>query len=140
MSFSTVLYVTILLFQSENGMISLLSISKEEFVTCHYQCTVTCGQGLRYRVVLCIDHRGLHAGGCNPTTKPHIKEECLVTVPCYKSIGGCVLLYLRSEFALFLNVLMRCSAFLCTFIQIHYLLKRNLCGINRQSSWRRRCL
>lgn len=51
------------------------------------QCTVTCGQGLRYRVVLCIDHRGLHAGGCNPTTKPHIKEECLVTVPCYKSIG-----------------------------------------------------
>ncbi|MEQ2252702.1 ADAMTS-like protein 1, partial [Ilyodon furcidens] len=55
-------------------------------VTCHHQCTVTCGQGLRYRVVLCIDHRGLHAGGCNPTTKPHIKEECLVTVPCYKSI------------------------------------------------------
>ncbi|XP_061524819.1 ADAMTS-like protein 1 isoform X2 [Phycodurus eques] len=49
-------------------------------------CTVTCGQGLRYRVVLCIDHRGLHAGGCNPTTKPHIKEECLVTVPCYKTI------------------------------------------------------
>ncbi|XP_029942955.1 ADAMTS-like protein 1 isoform X2 [Salarias fasciatus] len=49
-------------------------------------CTVTCGQGLRYRVVLCIDHRGLHAGGCNPTTKPHIKEECLVTVPCYKSM------------------------------------------------------
>ncbi|KAM8897838.1 ADAMTS-like protein 1 isoform 1-T1 [Spinachia spinachia] len=49
-------------------------------------CTVTCGQGLRYRVVLCIDHRGLHAGGCNPTTKPHIKQECLVTVPCYKSI------------------------------------------------------
>ncbi|XP_066537381.1 ADAMTS-like protein 1 [Hoplias malabaricus] len=49
-------------------------------------CTVTCGQGLRYRVVLCIDHRGLHAGGCNPTTKPHIKEECLVPVPCYKPI------------------------------------------------------
>ncbi|XP_051934232.1 ADAMTS-like protein 1 isoform X1 [Hippocampus zosterae] len=49
-------------------------------------CTVTCGQGLRYRVVLCIDHRGLHAGGCNPTTKPHIKEECLVTVPCYKAM------------------------------------------------------
>ncbi|XP_051799612.1 ADAMTS-like protein 1 isoform X3 [Acanthochromis polyacanthus] len=51
-------------------------------------CTVTCGQGLRYRVVLCIDHRGLHAGGCNPTTKPHIKEECLVTVPCYKSMDA----------------------------------------------------
>ncbi|XP_077445065.1 ADAMTS-like protein 1 isoform X1 [Stigmatopora argus] len=49
-------------------------------------CTVTCGQGLRYRVVLCIDHRGLHAGGCNPAVKPHIKEECLVTVPCYKPI------------------------------------------------------
>nr|XP_057923011.1 ADAMTS-like protein 1 isoform X1 [Doryrhamphus excisus] len=49
-------------------------------------CTVTCGQGLRYRVVLCIDHRGLHAGGCNPSTKPHIKEECLVTVPCYKAL------------------------------------------------------
>lgn len=57
-------------------------------MTCHHQCTVTCGQGLRYRVVLCIDHRGLHAGGCSPTTKPHIKEECLVTIPCYKSIGG----------------------------------------------------
>lgn len=38
-------------------------------------------------MVLCIDHRGLHAGGCNPTTKPHIKEECLVPVPCYKPIG-----------------------------------------------------
>ncbi|XP_037832326.1 ADAMTS-like protein 1 isoform X3 [Kryptolebias marmoratus] len=49
-------------------------------------CTVTCGQGLRYRVVLCLDHRGLHAGGCSPATKPHIKEECLVTVPCYRSI------------------------------------------------------
>ncbi|KAJ8268917.1 hypothetical protein COCON_G00115240 [Conger conger] len=49
-------------------------------------CTVTCGQGLRYRVVLCIDYRGLHAGGCNSKTKPHIKEECLVTVPCYKPI------------------------------------------------------
>uniref|UniRef100_UPI00398F4A74 ADAMTS-like protein 1 n=1 Tax=Pristiophorus japonicus TaxID=55135 RepID=UPI00398F4A74 len=47
-------------------------------------CTVTCGQGLRYRVVLCIDHRGLHAGGCNSKTKPHVKEECVVTVPCYK--------------------------------------------------------
>lgn len=62
-------------------------------LSCH-QCTVTCGQGLRYRVVLCIDHRGLHAGGCNPTTKPHIKEECLVTVPCYKSIGGLICLFL----------------------------------------------
>ncbi|XP_062850198.1 ADAMTS-like protein 1 [Trichomycterus rosablanca] len=49
-------------------------------------CTVTCGQGLCYRVVLCIDHRGLHAGGCNPTTKPHIKEDCLVPVPCYKPV------------------------------------------------------
>uniref|UniRef100_A0AAY3ZVY6 Ig-like domain-containing protein n=1 Tax=Denticeps clupeoides TaxID=299321 RepID=A0AAY3ZVY6_9TELE len=48
------------------------------------QCTVTCGQGLRYRVVLCVDHRGLHAGGCNPTSKPHIKEDCLAAVPCYK--------------------------------------------------------
>lgn len=56
------------------------------------QCTVSCGQGLRYRVVLCIDHRGLHAGGCSPATKPHIKEECVVTVPCYKPPGGsCIL-------------------------------------------------
>ncbi|XP_007890785.2 ADAMTS-like protein 1 [Callorhinchus milii] len=47
-------------------------------------CTVTCGQGLRYRVVLCIDHRGLHAGGCNSKKKPHIKEECTIPVPCYK--------------------------------------------------------
>uniref|UniRef100_A0A8C9U8H2 ADAMTS like 3 n=1 Tax=Serinus canaria TaxID=9135 RepID=A0A8C9U8H2_SERCA len=48
------------------------------------QCTVTCGRGLRYRVVLCIDHRGQHVGGCNPQLKLHIKEECIVPVPCYK--------------------------------------------------------
>uniref|UniRef100_A0A8C5N372 ADAMTS like 3 n=1 Tax=Leptobrachium leishanense TaxID=445787 RepID=A0A8C5N372_9ANUR len=48
------------------------------------QCTVTCGRGLRYRVVLCNDHRGQHTGGCNPQLKPHIKEECVVTVPCLK--------------------------------------------------------
>ncbi|KAM4676372.1 ADAMTS-like protein 3 [Discoglossus pictus] len=48
------------------------------------QCTVTCGRGLRYRVVLCNDHRGQHTGGCNPQLKPHIKEECVVPVPCYK--------------------------------------------------------
>ncbi|KAJ6623927.1 hypothetical protein lerEdw1_014836 [Lerista edwardsae] len=48
------------------------------------QCTVTCGRGLRYRVVLCIDHRGQHTGGCNPQLKLHIKEECIVAVPCYK--------------------------------------------------------
>ncbi|XP_030114536.4 ADAMTS-like protein 1 isoform X2 [Taeniopygia guttata] len=47
-------------------------------------CTVTCGQGLRYRVVLCIDHRGMHTGGCSSKTKPHIKEECVVPTPCYK--------------------------------------------------------
>ncbi|XP_023982592.1 ADAMTS-like protein 1 [Physeter macrocephalus] len=47
-------------------------------------CTVTCGQGLRYRVVLCIDHRGMHTGGCSPKTKPHIKEECIIPTPCYK--------------------------------------------------------
>ncbi|KAM4747336.1 ADAMTS-like protein 3 [Rhinophrynus dorsalis] len=48
------------------------------------QCTVTCGRGLRYRVVLCNDHRGQHTGGCNAQLKPHIKEECVVPVPCYK--------------------------------------------------------
>ncbi|XP_026712235.1 ADAMTS-like protein 3 isoform X1 [Athene cunicularia] len=48
------------------------------------QCTVTCGRGLRYRVVLCIDHRGQHVGGCNPQLKLHIKEECIVPIPCYK--------------------------------------------------------
>ncbi|XP_074186439.1 ADAMTS-like protein 1 isoform X2 [Rhinolophus sinicus] len=47
-------------------------------------CTVTCGQGLRYRVVLCIDHRGMHTGGCSPKTKPHVKEECVIPTPCYK--------------------------------------------------------
>lgn len=52
------------------------------------QCTVTCGQGLRYRVVLCIDHRGMHTGGCSPKTKPHIKEECIVPTPCYKPKGN----------------------------------------------------
>uniref|UniRef100_A0A8D0L1A5 ADAMTS like 3 n=1 Tax=Sphenodon punctatus TaxID=8508 RepID=A0A8D0L1A5_SPHPU len=48
------------------------------------QCTVTCGRGLRYRVVLCIDHRGQHTGGCNPQLKLHIKEECIMPTPCYK--------------------------------------------------------
>ncbi|XP_036400255.1 ADAMTS-like protein 3 [Megalops cyprinoides] len=48
------------------------------------QCTVTCGRGLRYRVVLCIDHRGQHTGGCNAGLKPHIKEDCLVPIACFK--------------------------------------------------------
>uniref|UniRef100_A0A4W3GVM2 ADAMTS like 3 n=1 Tax=Callorhinchus milii TaxID=7868 RepID=A0A4W3GVM2_CALMI len=48
-------------------------------------CTVTCGRGLRYRVVLCIDHRGQHTGGCNPLLKPYIKEECTVPIPCHKT-------------------------------------------------------
>ncbi|XP_071402647.1 ADAMTS-like protein 3 [Centroberyx affinis] len=48
------------------------------------QCTVTCGRGLRYRVVLCIDHRGQHIGGCAVALKPHVKEDCLVPVACHK--------------------------------------------------------
>ncbi|XP_062417646.1 ADAMTS-like protein 3 isoform X2 [Pungitius pungitius] len=48
------------------------------------QCTVTCGHGLRYRVVLCIDHRGQHIGGCGASLKPHVKEDCLVPVACHK--------------------------------------------------------
>ncbi|XP_021120554.1 ADAMTS-like protein 3 isoform X3 [Heterocephalus glaber] len=48
------------------------------------QCTVTCGRGLRYRVVLCISHLGEHVGGCNPQLKLHIKEECVIPTPCYK--------------------------------------------------------
>ncbi|ERE79919.1 ADAMTS-like protein 3 [Cricetulus griseus] len=48
------------------------------------KCTVTCGRGLRYRVVLCINHRGQHVGGCNPQMKLHIKEECVIPIPCYK--------------------------------------------------------
>ncbi|XP_050971241.1 ADAMTS-like protein 3 [Labeo rohita] len=48
------------------------------------QCTVTCGPGLRYRVVLCVDHLGQHTGGCNPHLKPQIKEDCLVPVACHK--------------------------------------------------------
>ncbi|XP_016887875.1 ADAMTS-like protein 3 isoform X2 [Cynoglossus semilaevis] len=48
------------------------------------QCTVTCGRGLRYRVVLCIDHRGQHIGGCETSLKPHVKEDCLVPVACHK--------------------------------------------------------
>ncbi|XP_067350273.1 ADAMTS-like protein 3 isoform X2 [Channa argus] len=49
------------------------------------QCTVTCGHGLRYRVVLCIDHRGQHIGGCEASLKPHVKEDCLVPVACHKT-------------------------------------------------------
>ncbi|XP_010619488.1 ADAMTS-like protein 3 [Fukomys damarensis] len=48
------------------------------------QCTVTCGRGLRYRVVLCINHLGEHVGGCNTQLKLHIKEECVIPTPCYK--------------------------------------------------------
>ncbi|XP_069567566.1 ADAMTS-like protein 3 isoform X1 [Brachyistius frenatus] len=48
------------------------------------QCTVTCGHGLRYRVVLCIDHRGQHIGGCEASLKPHVKEDCLVHIACHK--------------------------------------------------------
>ncbi|CAL8246654.1 unnamed protein product [Lota lota] len=48
------------------------------------QCTVTCGRGLRYRVVLCLDHRGQHIGGCPPALKPHVKEDCLVPIACHK--------------------------------------------------------
>ncbi|XP_056134285.1 ADAMTS-like protein 3 [Lampris incognitus] len=48
------------------------------------QCTVTCGRGLRYRVVLCIDHRGQHIGGCKTALKPHVKEDCLVPIACHK--------------------------------------------------------
>jgi len=57
------------------------------FVFCTPQCTVTCGPGLRYRVVLCVDHSGQHAGGCSPHLKPHIKEDCLVPVACHKPRG-----------------------------------------------------
>lgn len=53
-----------------------------------FQCTVTCGRGLRYRVVLCIDHRGQHIGGCETSLKPHVKEDCLVPVACHKPRGG----------------------------------------------------
>ncbi|XP_060035494.1 ADAMTS-like protein 3 isoform X2 [Erinaceus europaeus] len=48
------------------------------------QCTVTCGHGLRYRVVLCLDHRGQHVGGCSPQQKPHVKEDCVVSTPCHR--------------------------------------------------------
>ncbi|XP_062327574.1 ADAMTS-like protein 3 isoform X2 [Osmerus eperlanus] len=48
------------------------------------QCTVTCGRGLRYRVVLCMDHRGQHTGGCSSALKPLIKEDCLVPIACHK--------------------------------------------------------
>lgn len=54
------------------------------------KCTVTCGRGLRYRVVLCINHRGEHVGGCNPQLKLHIKEECVIPIPCYKPKGKSV--------------------------------------------------
>ncbi|XP_069899461.1 ADAMTS-like protein 3 isoform X3 [Dipodomys merriami] len=63
------------------------------------ECTVTCGRGLRYRVVLCVSHRGQHVGGCNPQLKPHIKEDCVVPVPCHKprerDPGGAALPWLK---------------------------------------------
>lgn len=62
-------------------------------VTVPSQCTVTCGRGLRYRVVLCIDHRGQHVGGCSPSLKPHVKEDCLVPVACHKPRGGTLMTY-----------------------------------------------
>nr|XP_054387269.1 ADAMTS-like protein 3 [Pongo abelii] len=48
------------------------------------QCMVTCGRGLRYRVVVCINHRGEHVGGCDPQLKLHVKEECVISIPCYE--------------------------------------------------------
>ncbi|XP_062868487.1 ADAMTS-like protein 3 [Trichomycterus rosablanca] len=48
------------------------------------QCTVTCGRGLRYRVVVCMDQQGQHTGGCSTEFKPHVKEECVVPVACHK--------------------------------------------------------
>ncbi|XP_012867303.1 PREDICTED: ADAMTS-like protein 3 [Dipodomys ordii] len=63
------------------------------------ECTVTCGRGLRYRVVLCVSHRGQHVGGCSPQLKPHIKEDCVVPVPCHKprerDPGGAALPWLK---------------------------------------------
>lgn len=35
-------------------------------------------------MVLCINHRGQHVGGCNPQLKLHIKEECVIPIPCHK--------------------------------------------------------
>ncbi|MXQ94508.1 hypothetical protein E5288_WYG021627 [Bos mutus] len=55
----------------------ILSAGKD----CKYKCTVTCGRGLRYRVVLCINHCEQHVGGCNPQLKLHIKEECIISIP-----------------------------------------------------------
>uniref|UniRef100_A0A8C4Q6Q0 ADAMTS like 1 n=1 Tax=Eptatretus burgeri TaxID=7764 RepID=A0A8C4Q6Q0_EPTBU len=55
-------------------------------------CTVTCGQGLRYRVVLCINHAGEHVGGCNSQIKPHVKEDCIASVPCFRPrVSACFL-------------------------------------------------
>lgn len=71
------------------------------------QCTVTCGQGLRYRVVLCIDHRGIHTGGCSSKTKPHIKEECIVPTPCYKPKGNERMILIN--FSAFVHVEQFCS-------------------------------
>nr|XP_054329743.1 ADAMTS-like protein 3 [Pongo pygmaeus] len=48
------------------------------------QCMVTCGRGLRYQVVVCINHHGEHVGGCDPQLKLHVKEECVISIPCYK--------------------------------------------------------
>nr|XP_054388127.1 ADAMTS-like protein 3 isoform X2 [Pongo abelii]XP_054388129.1 ADAMTS-like protein 3 isoform X2 [Pongo abelii] len=48
------------------------------------KCMVTCGRGLRYRVVVCINHRGEHVGGCDPQLKLHVKEECVISILCYE--------------------------------------------------------
>ncbi|XP_012588151.1 PREDICTED: ADAMTS-like protein 3 [Condylura cristata] len=50
-------------------------------------CTVTCGRGLRYRVVLCVSHRGEHVAGCSPQLRLHSKEECVVPAPCPRPRG-----------------------------------------------------
>lgn len=48
------------------------------------QCTRTCGEGARYRRVLCVDEdKGgeVHGGLCDPSKRPADRESCSVQ-PC----------------------------------------------------------
>ena len=52
-----------------------------------WQCSASCGHGIRTRRVICVDGQGRELGddGCNGSNKPtEEREACVVHTSCYK--------------------------------------------------------